>query len=195
MVFQFVEVGIFGQVTLKVFRAAECVEVCKHGVAFHVARVVYVYVRGVGVHRTYFLFYLVGSVGKEYAVAERLAHLCLSVGSGQAQASRIVGQQDVGLCERFAVNVVEAAHYLNGLFEHGFLVFAHGHRCCLESRDVGSLAYGISKEAYGYARFEVPHLYLGLHRRVTLQARNGNEVHVICGKFVQLANLRLYEQR
>ena len=63
-----------------------------------------------------------------------------------------------------------------------------------ERRDVRRLAYGVGEEAHGDAGLEVAHLYLGLHRGIALQARDGDEVHVIERQLAQLRYLRLDEQ-
>lgn len=54
----------------------------------------------------------------------------------ESEASSVVWKEDFGLDECGTVNVVESAHYLVGLFEHGFLVFSDGYGSGFEECDV-----------------------------------------------------------
>ena len=123
------------------------------------------------------------------------AHLGLAIGAGQAQAGGVVGQQYFRLDERVAINRVEASHDFARLLNHRFLVFAGRHGGGTEGRDVRSLADGVGEEAHRDAGGEAAHLYLGLHRGVALQARHGDEVHVVECQFAQFGYLRLDEYR
>lgn len=51
---QFVEIGVIRQIAFKVFGAAECVEVSKYGIAFHLTRILYTQVIRVRIHAAYF---------------------------------------------------------------------------------------------------------------------------------------------
>ena len=59
-------------------------------------------------------------------------------------------------------------HDLSGLLDHGQLVAAYGNGGCLESRNIGCLADGISEKSHGDAGFEVTHLDLALNGRIPL---------------------------
>ena len=191
---QLCQVGIVGQVASEVFGAAEGVEVGEDGVALHLAGVLHTQVVGVGVHGLNLLRYGVGVVAQVDAVAQTLAHLGLSVGAWQAQTGGVVRQQDFGFDQCFTVDVVEAAHYLACLLQHGFLVFAHGDGGRAERGDVGCLTDGVGEETHGDAGLEVAHLDFGLHRGIALQTRDGDEVHVVECQLAKLGYLRLYEQ-
>ena len=57
---QLVERGVIGQVLLKMFRAAEGVQVGEDGVALDLARVFYPQVVGIGVHAHHLLLHFIG---------------------------------------------------------------------------------------------------------------------------------------
>ena len=192
---EFVEVGIVGQIALKVLGAAEGIEIGEHRVAFEVPGVTYVDMRRVGIHRHDALLHRVGIVGEIDAVAEALRHLRLAVSARQAEAGGVGGQEDFRLDERFAVDIVEAAHDFRGLLDHRFLVLAGGHGGGAEGGDVGGLADGVGEEAHGNRRLETAHLYFGLHGGVALQAAHAHEVHEVERKFAELGDLALYEER
>ena len=148
---------------------------------------------GIRVHGAYLLLHLVCRIRQINTVTERLAHFCLAVGTRQAQTSGIFGQQDIGFHKRIPVDIVETTDNLTRLFQHRLLILSHRHGRCLESRNVSSLADGISEEPHRNARLEVTHLYFCLHRRITLQARHGHQVHEIERQLAQLRYLRLDE--
>ena len=190
---QFVEARVLGQELLEIFGAAEGVEVDEYGVVLDVARVLRADVQRVGVHRHDLLAYLLRLFGEVDAVAERLAHLRLAVGAGQAQAGLIVGEHDVRLGERLAVDGVEFMDDFAALFEHRRLILADGDDGRAEGRDVRRLAYRVAEEADWDARLEVAHLDFRLDGRVALDARDRDEVHVVEGQLRQLRYHRLDE--
>ena len=186
--------------------AAESVEVGEHCVAFDLARVLHAQVVGIGVHAHHLLLDLLGRVRQIDAVAEALAHLGLAVGSRQAHAGRVLGQQDFRLDERFAVHRVEFVDDFARLLDHRLLVLAHGHGRGPEGRDVRRLADGVGEEsdgnaltlgrvAFGGALGESAQGDLGLHGRVALQTLHGDQVHVVERQFAQFRHLRLDEER
>ena len=91
VVFQLLKILIVGGVSFEMLVANESIEIDERAVAFEMSRVAYVEVLWVGVHTFDFLSHFFSGVGEVDAVAERFAHLCLSVGARQAQASGIVG--------------------------------------------------------------------------------------------------------
>ena len=171
------------------FGATEGIQIGEYGVAFNLTGILYPQMVRVGVHAANLLLDFVGRVTQIDAVAQALAHLGLSIGAWQAQAGRIVRQQNFRLNECVAIDVVEAAYNLTSLFNHRLLVLAYRYGGSLEGSDVGSLTDGVGEEAYGYARFEVTHLDFRLYRRVALQTAHGHEVHVVEGEFTQFRNL------
>ena len=92
--------------------------------------------------------------------------------------------------------MVETAHYLTALLQHGFLVLTGRYRSGLEEGDVGSLGDGISKETHGNAlASKATHLNLRLHGGVALQSAHADQVHEIEGEFGQFGNLALDKER
>ena len=170
---------VVGTVGFHLLISTEGIEVCEDGVALQMSGVAYLQVCGVGVHGFYLTANLVSGVAQVNAVSEALAHLGFSVSSGQTKAGAVLGQQDVGLHKCVTINVVETAHNLAALLQHGFLVFSYRNGCSLECCDVGSLRDGVGEEAYGNACLEVSHLDFGLHRRVALQTAHRHKVHEI----------------
>ena len=175
------------------FGTAEGIQVSKYGIAFNLTRVLYAQMVGVGVHALHFFLNLVGGIGKVDTVAQRLAHLGFSVRTRQAQTGCIVRQKDFRLHQRVAVDEVEAAYDFTGLFNHRFLVFADGNGGGAERCNVRGLADGVGEEPYRNTRFKVAHLDFRLYRRVALQARYGDKVHIIESQFAQFRYLRLDE--
>lgn len=190
---EFVEPRVLRQELLEIFRTAERVEVNEDGVVLNVSRILRADVQRVGVHRHDLLAYLLRLLGEVDAVAERLAHLRLAVGARQAQAGLVVGEHDVRLRQGLAVDGVEFMDYLAALLEHRRLILADGYDGRAEGRDVRRLAYRVAEEADGDARFEVAHLDFRLDGRVALDARDGDEVHVVEGQLGELRYHRLDE--
>ena len=195
VVLQLLECLVLGPELGEVVGRAERLKVCEHGVAFEVARLVHAHARCTVRHLLHLLPHLSSRVREVDAVAERLRHLLLAVGAGQATCRSVLGQHDLRLHEHLAVCLVEAAHELACHLNHRFLVFACRHGCSLEQSDVGSLAHRVAEEAERNVSLEVAHLYFGLHGRVALHARHGDEVHQICSKLGELRYLTLYEER
>ena len=191
MGFQFFQRRIVGQVTFEVFGAAESVQISKYGIPLNLARVLYAQMIGVGVHALHFLLNLVGCIGKVDTVAQRLTHLGFSVCTRQTQTGCIVRQKDFRFYQCVAVDKVEAAYDFTGLFNHRFLIFANGNGGGAKRRDVRSLADRVGEEPHRNTCFKVAHLDFRLYRRVTLQARYGDKVHIIECQFAQFRNLRL----
>ena len=159
----------------------------------------------IGVHAHDLLLDLVGRVGEVDAVPERFGHLGLAVRTGQAQTGGVVGQEDFGHGERFAVDGVELVDDLAGLLDHRLLVLTHGDGCGPEGGDVRRLADGVGEESDGDSLTlggvaldgplgESAHLDLGLDGGVALQALHRDEVHVVEGQLAQFGNLRLDEK-
>ena len=148
---------------------------------------------GVGVHAHHLLAHIFGRIRQIDAVAQRLAHLGLAVGAGQAQARGILREQDLGLDQRRAVHRVEFVDYLAGLLHHRLLILARGHGRRAESGDVRRLRNGIGVESDGNRLAELAHHDLALYRWVALQTGHRDEVHVIERQFAQLRNPALDE--
>ena len=87
---QLVEIGVIRQIAFKVFGAAECVEVSKYGIAFHLTRILYTKVIRDRLHAAYFFLYFVSGVTQVDAVPQTFAHFRFTVRSRQTQAGGIV---------------------------------------------------------------------------------------------------------
>ena len=124
---------------------------------------------GVCVHRLYPLAYIALGIRKIDAVAQRLAHLRLAIGTGQTETGRIVRQEYLRLNECIAISVVEPSHYLTRLFNHRLLIFSCGYGSGIESGYIRCLTYGVCEEADRNVGLEVTHLDFGLYRRVALE--------------------------
>ena len=183
---ELVQVGVIGQIALEMLVAAEGRQVDEHRVVLRVAGVGNAQVVGVGVHVHDLGADLVGFVGKIDAIAQGFAHLRAAVGAGQAQTGGIIGQYGGRLHQCRAIEIVEAAHNLAGLFQHGELIFTHGHGVRHEGGDVRCLAHGVAQEARRNACAEVPHLDLVLYGGVAFQTRQRHEVQIVEGQFAQL---------
>ena len=145
MSFQFIKVRIFGKIFLKMFGTAEGIEIGENGIAFNLTRILHAEVVRVGVHSHNVLTELLGCVGQIYAVSERLAHLCLTVGSRETQTGSVVREKDFRLNESFAIYTVEAACNLTRLFNHRLLVLTGRYCCSAERSNIGSLAVPVFK--------------------------------------------------
>ena len=169
------------------FCLAESIQVSKHTVTFQFTRIAYFDMCRVSVHALHFLQYLICRIRQIDTVAQRLTHLSLSVRTRQTQTCRIIRKKDFRFYQCFAIDMVETAYNLTCLFNHRFLVFSHRNSSSLECCNIGSLADRIGKETC----FEVTHLDFSLHRRITLQARYGYQIHKIEAQFIEFRNLRL----
>ena len=176
-------------------RTAEGVEVGEDSVALHLARVCDLEVCRVGVHSLHFLPNLFCRIGKIDAVAQRLAHLGATVGAREAAAYSVVGKHDFRLHEHVAVvGAVELADNLAGLLNHRLLVIAGRDNRGLERRDVRCLAHRVGEESGRDAlALELAHLDFALHRRVALEACDGDKIHIVERQLAELGDERLYE--
>ena len=171
MVLHLLKRSIIVGITCHLFVCCKGIKIGEDGIALQMTRVVDLQVLRVGVHRLDLSVDFIYRVAQVDAVTEALTHLCLAVGTGQTQTCSIVRQQNIRLHERLTINVVEAAHYLATLLEHGLLVIAGRHSGCLEHCDIGSLTDRISEKAdRDTFAIEATHLYLRLDGRVALQA-------------------------
>ena len=93
----------------------------------------------IGVHALDFLPHGVGVVGEIDTVAETLAHLFLTVGTGQTACSSVLRQHDLRLHEHGRIDLVEAVDQFAGELQHWFLIFAGRYGGSLKGSDVGSL--------------------------------------------------------
>ena len=204
MVLEFVERGIVRPEFGEVLRAAERVEIGEYRIALDMPRIGDLNMQWVGIHAHDFLPHLLLAVCEVDAVAERLAHLGLAVGTGKAPAGIVVRQEYLRLHKHGGIDGIELAHDLARLLDHGLLILAHRHGSRLECRDVCRLAYRIAEETHGdagtvlariVALCEAAQLYLLFHGRIALEPLHGHEIHIIERKLGKLADLRLYEKR
>ena len=177
----------------KVLRAAEGVQIDEHRIALHLAGVLHAQVVGVGKHGLDLLLDILRLLGQVDAVAKALAHLGLAVNAGQTQAGGVLGQHDLGLYQRFAVDGVELVHDLAALLNHGLLILTGGHGGSLKGGDISSLTDGVAEEAHRDAGFEVAHLDLALHGGVALQTADGDQILVVEAQLGQLRHHGLDE--
>ena len=168
MRFQFIQIRIIRQIAFEVFRTAESIQVCKYGITFNLARILYAEVSRIGIHTHDFLLNFFRFFRQVDTVAEWFTHLGFAVRSRQTQAGSVVRQQDFRFYQRFAIDIVETADDFTSLFEHRFLVFTDGDGGCPEGSNVRSLTDRISEESYRDACLKVTHLYFWFHSRVTL---------------------------
>ena len=158
----------------------------------------------IGKHSHHAFLHLFRGIGQIDAVAERLAHLSLSIRSRESEARRIRRQQNLRNYKSLTINGVEFVHNFPCLLDHRLLVFSCRHRGGLESRYVGSLADRIGEESHWYALLvlvvvlgrivrETPHQNLRFYGRIPLEPLHCHKVHIIERKFAELWNLRLDE--
>ena len=195
MILECVQILIIRQIFCKMLRPAESIEIGEHGIPFHLSRVLHPDVPRIREHTHHLLLHHIGRVRKIDAVAQRLAHLRLSVSSRQTEAGCIVRKQSLRLHKHIrVVNPVELAHNLAALLQHRLLVFSHRHGRGLESRDVGSLAHRISKKSRRNApSFKFAHLDFALHGRIALQTGDSHQIHIIERQLAEFRNHRLDE--
>lgn len=193
VILHFLKAAVLGAEGSEVFITAECIEVGEDGISFHMPRVVAAQVGRVGEHGHDLRLDILRRISEVDAVADGLAHLRFAVGAGQAQAGFVCGKDDIWFDKDFAVDVIEFADDLACLLEHRLLVFAGRDMGGLEGRDVARLADRVAEEAGRDAGFEILLLDLRFDSRISLETRNGDEVHVVHGEFGELRHHGLDE--
>ena len=139
---------------------------------------------------------LIGAHAQLDRVTARLRHL-LSV---RAQQQRDFGQEGLGAREhgtlggRAAVALVEALGDQACLLEVGELVLAHGHDVRLAEEDVGGLVDRVGQHEARH-RAALGRLQLGLHGRVAVQLRLGDQGEERQHQLVEGRNRRVVEDR
>ena len=179
----------------KVLWCRECFEISEHGITLQMSRLFHAHAWLTVRHLLHLLPNGLLIVAHVDAVAETLTHLLLTVSSRKTTAAGNLWKQNLRLYQYRCISLVEAANQLAGYLQHRLLVLTGRHGCSLEQSDVGSLAHRVAEEAERNVSLEIAHLYLGLHGRVALHARHGDEVHQICSKLGELRYLTLYEER
>ena len=89
--------------------------------------------------------------------------------------------------------MVKTPDNLTCLLDHGKLILPYRHSGGFECCDIRGLADGISKKSHRNAGLKVAHLDLIFHRRISLKARHGYQIHIVERQFRKLRNLRLNE--
>ena len=89
------------------FIPAECFQINKYRVSFHLSGILYTQVTGIGEHGHDFLLYIRFAVGQINTVIQGFAHLCLPVNTRQAQTYLVVRQQDIRVCKCFPIYGIE----------------------------------------------------------------------------------------
>lgn len=152
------------------------VEVRKHHVPLNLPGVAHLQVVRVGVHRAHRTVDRLFAGRKVQRVAQRFRHLGAAVDAGQAAG---VAQHRPAVAQhRGGQQAVHLVHNLVGLLNHRQLVVADGHALGLKRRDVRRLADGVGHKP-DRQRAGKPLLHnLVFHRRVTLHAGDGDDVHI-----------------
>ena len=193
MVFQLVQVLIIRKKFREVFWFAESIQVNKYRVAINISRILNTKMIRIREHGHNLLLNLICLIGKINAVSKRFTHFCLTVNTWQTQA-RLVGRKyDLWLCKRLTIYCVKLVYDLFALLQHRKLILANRNCCCAESRDICCLADRIAEESNRNAGFEITHLDLRFHSRVTLNTGHCNQIHIIEGKLCKLRNHGLDE--
>ena len=165
---------------------AESIQIGKHRIALQMSGIADLEMKGIRVHTHDLGAHFVRTVGQINTVAQRLAHLCLAVGTGKTLAGLILRNQRGGLHQNRGVYRVELMYDFSCLLDHGQLILAYGNRGSLERSNIRCLADGIGEKSYGNTCFEVSHLNLIFYRRIPLKSRYSHQVHVIKGQLTKL---------
>ena len=186
VILHFLKAAVLGAEGCEVLIGAECVEIGEDRISFHMPGVVAAQVGRVGEHGHDLRLDVFRRIREVDAVADGFAHLRFAVGAGQAQAGFVCGKDDVWFDQDFAVDVIEFADDLACLLEHRLLVFAGRDMGGLEGRDVARLADRVAEETGRNAGFEILLLDFCFDSRISLETRNGDEVHIVHGEFGEL---------
>ena len=192
---ELVQILIIRKELLKMLRTAERIQIDEYRIAVYLSRILHTQVVRVGKHRHDFFLDLIRLIRKVNAVAERFAHLCLSVNTRQTQACLIVRKDDLRIGQGLTVNGIELMHDLLTLLQHRQLILADRNSRRAECRDICRLTDRIAEEANRNARLKIPLLDLGLHSRIALYTGNRHEIHIVESQLGQLRNHRLNEDR
>ena len=136
MSLHFLKVLIVRKEFCKMFIGAECIKIGEYDISLDFSRVSDLKVTTVGVHAVDFLFHFLGCVGKVDAVAERLAHLGLSVSAREAAAYTVGRKHDFRSYQSLAIYGIEFMYDFSCLFNHRALILAHRDSGCPECCDV-----------------------------------------------------------
>ena len=170
------------------------IQVNEDGIAFHLSRILHSQMIGISEHGHNLLLHFLFGIRQINTVSERFAHLGLTVGTRKAKAGLVVRKKDGRFHKRLSVHRIEFVHDLLGLLNHGRLIFAHRHGCCLESGNIRRLTDGIGEKTDRKTRFKIAQLDFRLHCRITLKSGDCYQVHVVKGHFAKFGHLRLDEQ-
>ena len=195
MLLQLVHTRIFWKEFCEILRLAECIEVDKYRVTFHLPRIFNTQMVRIGEHRHNLLLDILWLLCKIDAVAKRLTHLCLTVDARQTQTCAVFRKHDLWIRQCLAIYGIELVYDFLTLLDHWHLILANRYVGCTECCDIGCLTDWVAEETNRDACLEVTHLDLCLYSRVTLHTGNGNEVHIIECKLGQFRNHRLDEDR
>ena len=149
----------------------------------------------IGKHTEHFLLDLIRFFRQINTVAERLAHLRLSVNSRKTQTRLILRKQDLRLNQCIAIYRIKLSYDLFCLLQHRKLIFPYRNRRRLKRGDIRRLTDRICKESDRDARFKITHLDLWFHRRIPLQTWYRHQIHIVERQFAKFRNLRLDKQR
>ena len=120
VVFKLFKARVVRKVFCKVLRLAESIKISENTVALNFTRILYLKMTGIGEHTLNLLFHLCRVVAKIDAVAKRLAHLGLAVGTGKPAANLVGRKKNLRLYKDIAlVSSVKAADNLAALLQHG----------------------------------------------------------------------------
>ncbi len=152
------------------------VEVRKHHVPLNLPRVAHLQMIRVGVHGADRAMNGLFAGRKVQRVAQRFRHLGAAVDAGQAAG---VAQHRLTVAQhRSGQQTVHLVHNLVGLLNHRQLVVADGHALGLKRGDVRRLADGVGHKPDRQRAGKALLRNLVFHRRVTLHAGDGNDVHI-----------------
>ena len=152
------------------------VEIRKHHVPLNLPRVAHLQVVRVGVHGADRTVNGLFAGRKVQRVAQRFRHLGAAVDAGQAAG---VAQHRLAVAQhRGGQQAVHLVHNLVGLLNHRQLVVADGHALGLKRGDVRRLADGVGHKPDRQRAGEALLRNLVFHRRVTLHAGDGDDVHI-----------------
>ena len=152
------------------------VEVSEHHVALNLPRIAHLQVVRIGVHRADRTVNSLFAGGEVQRVAERFRHFCAAVDAGQAAG---VAQHRLTVAQhRGGQQAVHLVDNLVGLLNHRQLVGADGHALGLERGDVRRLADGVGHKPDRQGAGKALLRNLVFHRRVTLHAGDGDDVHI-----------------
>ena len=188
MCFQLIQIFIVRQVTLKMFRSAECIQISKDCVSFYATRIRHFDMVRIGVHTHDLLANFFFCIGQIDAVARDLLIFALPSVPGRRQHTSFSGISAVGSTSVSPYTLLNLRTISLACSIIGSWSSPTGTVVALKAV-ISDAWLIVGEKSYRDACLKITHLNLSLNGWVSLQSGNSNQIHIEKGELCQLRNL------